>query len=118
MIDGVYRNVYWLAGGWAMIYFLLMGSLVGLAAALARNWLPTSSPEIRYRAALTFLATLALIPVLLLATFVGRAFRFPSPVETMTATAFDQTGSPTRSSPGVPKTNVDSAAPAELDMAA
>ena len=55
----------WTALGWTMLYFIWVGAIVGLGAAVGRRALKLASPESRYGLALVCLAALAGSPVMI-----------------------------------------------------
>lgn len=59
-LDGV---AWWHVAGWTMLHYLWMGALVGVAALVSRVVLRRAAANVRYAAALTCLAVLAVLPV-------------------------------------------------------
>jgi beta-lactamase regulating signal transducer with metallopeptidase domain len=55
----------WLLAGWTMIHFLWLGTLVALAALVSRWMLRRASANVQYVVALTCLAMLAAIPIVI-----------------------------------------------------
>ncbi len=53
----------WHLAGWTMLHYLWLGALVGLAAGVGRLLLRRASANVRYVAALSFLAVLAALPM-------------------------------------------------------
>jgi len=55
----------WMAAGWTMLHFLWVGTILGVAGALARWLLVSSGPNVRYAVALVCMSALAAAPMVI-----------------------------------------------------